>query len=68
MKIYVSQMPREPKECLFARKEQCTRIFDDSSNKWINIHQYYCNVNNKLCNLYCNERCSKLRVVEQTCS
>lgn len=61
MKIFVDRMPRDPEECLFARKE----IYDEftQNGKKISLHQYYCAMNKKLCKLYLNENCSKLRVL-----
>ncbi len=60
MKIFVSAMPKEPKECLFAKKE---RLFDAMLDGRV-IYQYYCTVNGKLCNLYCNGKCNKLRTLK----
>lgn len=62
MKIYVNEVPTKPKDCLFARKEVETNLFNIENGERIPIYAYYCNVNMKRCNLDCGGRCNKLRV------
>ena len=46
MKICVNEIPKEPKECLFAKKA---------------YGMFFCNVNDKRCDLVCGENCRKLK-------
>ena len=63
MKILVTKMPQAPKECLFATKEKKYDFIDRGTIK--PIYQYFCSINGKLCNLYCNEKCNKLKSLEK---
>lgn len=60
MVIYVDKMPIKPDDCLFARKEVDAVLRDIETYKPIPMYTYYCNVNNKCCNLFCNGHCDKL--------
>lgn len=62
MVIYVNEMPIKPDDCLFARKEVDAVLRDIETYKPITMYTYYCNVNDKRCNLFCNGHCDKLHV------
>lgn len=62
MKIYVTEIPTEPKKCLFARKEWDKTVLDIDTGQPTVIYHYVCNVNQKLCNVYCGGKCDKLIV------
>lgn len=61
MKIYVNEMPTEPKKCLFTRKEIRSIILHIESGK-TTVPTYYCNVDDRACKLCCGGKCNKLRV------
>lgn len=63
MKIYVNEMPTKPKECLFARKEIAHVTVDINTGKRIEIPEYFCNMDMKTCDIYCSDKCNKLRVL-----
>lgn len=58
--IYVNEVPTKPGDCPFARKEIDGVLRDIETNKPIPINTYYCNINNKYCDLFCNGKCNKL--------
>ena len=60
MMIYVDKMPIKSDDCLFARKEVDAVLRDIETYKAITIYNYYCNVDGKRCNLFCNGKCDKL--------
>lgn len=68
MKLLVNMMPTEPKQCLFARKiTDSIKSIDFEIGTTVDIiylEQYFCNINNKLCNLYMGGKCNKLRVLK----
>lgn len=65
MKIYVSEVPTKPKDCLFSRKEIESTLYNIDNGERIPIYTYYCNVNMKKCNIDCGGKCNKLRVPSQ---
>lgn len=58
--IYVNEVPTKPEDCPFARKEIDGFLRDIKTNKPIPVYTYYCNVNNKCCDLFGSSRCNKL--------
>jgi hypothetical protein len=60
MVIYVNEMPTRPDDCLFARKEVDAVLRDIETYKPTYVYTYYCNVNHKRCDLFCNGQCDKL--------
>ena len=63
MKILVTKLPKNPKECLFSQKKKCSEYVLNGDTK--SIFYYYCSMNKKLCNLYTNEKCGKLKSLEK---
>lgn len=68
MKLLVNMMPTEPKQCLFVKKiTDSIKAIDfevGTTEDIIYLEQYFCNINNKLCNLYTSQKCNKLRVLK----
>jgi hypothetical protein len=60
MKILVTSIPSDPKNCLFSREEHDTSLRSIETGEVYHMYQYYCNVNNKPCNMYCGGKCNKL--------
>ncbi len=66
MKIYVTEVPTEAKKSLFARREITAYIpVSDYGREQIPIYEYYCNINNKPCNVDRGGKCNKLIVLKQ---
>lgn len=63
MKILVTKLPKTPKECLFSQKKKCNEFVLNGVEK--PIYKYYCIMSKKLCNLYSNEKCNKLKSLEK---
>ena len=63
MKIYVNEIPEKPEDCLFSRKEKFLDTFTVPNLKKVTLYEYYCNINNKKCNIDCGGKCNKLRVL-----
>lgn len=57
MKILVNKIPKEPKECLFA----VPSIDSIKRNDIICVPK--CNIDDRICNLYKNNNCNKLRSI-----
>lgn len=63
MKIVVDEIPKSPSECLFSNKQKYMEVFSLKGERFV-LHRYYCNVDDKECELECNACgcCSKLTV------
>lgn len=57
MKIFVNEMPAEPKRCLFAKKKRCENTHT-GEYEWL----WFCNVSGALCDFENNNKCNKLRI------
>lgn len=58
--IYVNEVPTKPEDCPFAREEIDGFWRDRKTDELVPVYIYYCNVNNKCCDLFSSSRCSKL--------
>lgn len=59
MKVFVDNLPKEPKECLFSIKGFKT----DKAQKNGLSQCYGCSMNNQLCDFEKDHKCNKLRCI-----
>lgn len=59
MKVFVNNLPKEPKECLFSIKI----VKEDKEAKSGFSWHYGCSMNNKACDLTHGHGCNKLKCI-----
>lgn len=57
MKIFVNEMPTEPKKCLFAKNKRYKNMHTGQYERL-----WCCNVNGKMCDFENGHNCNKLRI------
>lgn len=62
MKILVDKIPSQMAECLFSRKDRTSSTLTDEGIKF--TYNYYCRINEQLCDLEKGHKCNKLKVIK----
>ena len=58
MKVFVNNLPKEPKECLFYKKEYSRAPYSGDLQV-----RHYCSMNGSLCDFEKGHKCNKLKCI-----